>query len=90
MRKVFAGTKEVVDIDDSVEEDAVKYDVIVDKTKAAENGISTEQIIGTLRIAVEGAVVTTVHIPGEKNPVGIFLRYPRDERRRPDDLRSPI
>lgn len=87
MRKVFAGTKEVVDIDDSVEEDAVKYDVIVDKTKAAENGISTEQIIGTLRIAVEGAVVTTMHIPKEKNPVGIFLRYPRDARSRPDDLR---
>ncbi len=86
MKKTFAGTKAVVDIDDSVEEDAVKYDVIVDKTKAAENGISTEQIVGTLRIAYGGAVVTTMHIPTEKNPVGIFLRFPRQDRTRPDDL----
>jgi len=83
---IFAATKDVVDIDDSVERDAVKYHVAVDKAKAAENGITTEQIVGALRIAVAGAAVTTLHVPDSKEPVDILLRYPKALRSGPDDL----
>ena len=88
MRELYSDTGQVVDIDDSVEEDAAKYHVIVDKAKAAENGISTAQIAGSLRIALDGVSVTTLHAPSEKNPVGIFLRYPKGMRARPEDLRD--
>jgi multidrug efflux pump subunit AcrB len=88
MRALFAKTDQVVDIDDSVEKDAVKYRAVVDKQKAALNGISTQQIIGALRIAVEGVAVGTLHVPNEKNPVAILLRYPKGMRARPEDLRQ--
>jgi len=88
MKGIFSGTREVVDIDDSVEEDYVRYKAVVDKAKAAEDGISTGEIVSALNIAIGGAVVSTAHIPGEKNPVGIFLRYPRAMRARPGDLNS--
>ena len=86
VKGIFADTKEVVDIDDSVEEDSVKYHAVVDKAKAAEAGISTAQVADALNVSVAGAVVSTLHAPGEKNPVQIFLRYPRTMRSRPEDL----
>ncbi|MBI5694437.1 MAG: efflux RND transporter permease subunit [Nitrospirae bacterium] len=87
MRGVFGAADGVVDIDDSVEADAVKYHVVVDKVKASANGISTGQIVGALRVAMEGAAVTTLHVPDSKVPIRIFLRYPRRLRSSPDDLR---
>ena len=86
MKGLFGNTAQVVDIDDSVEADTVKYHALVDKAKAAENGISTEEIVGALRIAVEGAALSTLHVPDEKNPVAIFVRYPREMRARPESL----
>ncbi len=86
VRGMFEGTQGVADIDDSVEDDSTMYHVIVDKAKAAENGITTEQIIGAMRIAVDGVSATTLHVPGEKNPVNIFLRFPRGMRATAADL----
>ncbi|HEY3347418.1 MAG TPA: efflux RND transporter permease subunit [Nitrospirota bacterium] len=88
MRKVFAGTKEVVDIDDSVEGIMPEYQVVVDKAKAAENGVTTEQVAATLRMAMDGATVSTLHDPNEKNPVRIFVRFPRELRTGIKDLKE--
>ncbi len=88
MRSLFGKTDAVVDIDDSVEQDHAKLHVLVDKVKAAQNGISTGQVVGALRIAVGGEQAGTLHAPGEKNPVGILLRYPKEMRARPGDLRQ--
>jgi multidrug efflux pump subunit AcrB len=53
-RALFTRTDQVVDIDDSVKEKQDKYQLIVDKEKAALMGVSTEQIVQTLRISVVG------------------------------------
>jgi multidrug efflux pump subunit AcrB len=86
IRALFAKTVEVVDIDDSVKEKQNKYNLIVDKEKAALVGISTEQIIQTLRMSLSGMAVSTLHRPDAKNPVAIFLRLPKDERAGFSDL----
>jgi len=70
----------VVDIDDSVKEKQDKYRLIVDKEKAALMGISTEQIVQTLRLSVGGMAVSTLHVPAAKNPVAIMLRLPKGDR----------
>jgi multidrug efflux pump subunit AcrB len=86
VRALFAMTPEVVDIDDSVKEKQEKYQLIVDKEKAALAGVSTEQIVQTLRMSVAGVAVSTLHRPEAKSPVAIFLRLPKAERAGLSDL----
>ena len=80
VRTLFESTQGVVDVDDSVEADQVKYVFTVDQAKAALAGIPSEEIVHTLRMAFEGAKVGLVHIPKEKSPVHIVLRLPLAER----------
>jgi multidrug efflux pump subunit AcrB len=86
IRELFGKTAEVVDIDDSVKEKQDKYNLIVDKEKAALAGISTEQIVQTLRMSLSGMAVSTLHRPDAKSPVSIFLRLPKGERAGFSDL----
>jgi multidrug efflux pump subunit AcrB len=80
VRALFAKTDQVVDIDDSVKEKQDKYQLIVDKEKAALMGISTEQIVQTLRLSVAGLAVSTLHSPSAKDPVAIMLRLSKSDR----------
>jgi multidrug efflux pump subunit AcrB len=80
IKALFAKEDQVVDIDDSVKEKQEKYQLIVDKEKAALAGVSTEQIVQTLRMSVAGMAVSTLHVPSAKNPVAIFFRLPKGER----------
>jgi multidrug efflux pump subunit AcrB len=80
IRALFESTPGVVDVDDSIEEDQAKYVVTVDRAKAALAGIPSEEIVHTLRMALEGTAVGSVHIPQEKRPVPITLRFPLEER----------
>jgi multidrug efflux pump subunit AcrB len=80
IRKLFESTVGVVDADDYIEADQVKYVFTVDRAKAALAGIPSDEIVRTLRMAVQGTKVGLVHIPQEKNPVQIMLRLPLAER----------
>jgi multidrug efflux pump subunit AcrB len=80
IRKLFESTVGVVDVDDYIEADQVKYVFTVDRAKAALAGIPSDDIVRTLRMAVEGEKVGLVHIPQEKSPLQIMLRLPLTER----------
>jgi multidrug efflux pump subunit AcrB len=80
VRKLFESTVGVVDVDDYIEADQVKYVFTVDRAKAALAGIPSDEIVRTLRMAVQGTNAGLVHIPLEKNPVQIVLRLPLAER----------
>ncbi len=86
IKALFAKTDQVVDIDDSVKETQEKYRILVDKEKAAFTGISTEQIVQTLRMSVGGMSVSTLHRPEAKNPIAIMLRLPKEDRTGLSDL----
>ncbi len=87
VRDIFDRTDGVVDVDWYVEDDQPKYKFVVDKEKAALNGVSAEQIAATLRIAVEGVEVGLAHQPQEKEDLPIVLRLPRTQRSSVDDLK---
>jgi multidrug efflux pump subunit AcrB len=80
VRRLFESTSGVVDVDDYIEADHVKYLFTVDRAKAALAGISSEEIVQTLQMAMQGTSVGLVHIPQEKSPVQIMLRLPLAER----------
>jgi multidrug efflux pump subunit AcrB len=85
---IFDNTDGVVDVDSYVEDDQTKFQFIVDKQKAALNGVAEEQVAHTLRIAVSGLNVGLAHQPREKEDVPITLRLPRAERSSLDDLKQ--
>jgi len=80
IRDVFDQTPGVVDVDSYIEDEQTKYQFVVDKEKAALNGVSAEQVAATLGLAVEGANVGLAHQPQEKEDVLITLRLPLADR----------
>ena len=80
IKKVFETTPGVVDVDWSVEANQEKLKLVVDKEKAALNGIATAQIAQVVRTAVGGMKVGLLHVPREKEDVDILLQVPRSER----------
>ena len=87
IRDIFDQTDGVVDVDSYIEDQQTKYQFVLDKEKAALNGVSGEQVAATLRIAIEGMNVGLLHQPQEKEDVPIVLRLPRAERSSVDDLK---
>ena len=86
VRDAFKRAKGVVDVDWYVEDAQPEYRFVVDKEKAALNGISMDQITQTLRMALSGAVVGIAHQPKEKEDVDIVLQLPQRERTSLTDL----
>ncbi len=80
LRTIFEQTEGVVDVDWYVEDDQTKYDLLVDKEKAAINGVTAEQITQTLNMAVGGMNVGLLHLPNEKEDTYINLRLPKADR----------
>ncbi len=76
----------VVDVDDTIEAPQGKWRFIVDREKAAINGISVEDVARSLALAVDGAAAGTIRDPDDRQPVVIELRLPRPLRSNRDLL----
>jgi multidrug efflux pump subunit AcrB len=83
---IFHSTPGVVDTDWYIEADQPKVEFVIDKEKAALNGISAETISQTLKIAVGGESVDLLHVPREKEDVNIVLQLPLASRSNPEEL----
>jgi multidrug efflux pump subunit AcrB len=88
VKKIFAETDGVVDVDWFVEDDQTKITLVVDKEKAAANGISTEAVAQSMRIALNGMAAGLVHYENEKEPVEILLRLPLAARTHPSSFKN--
>jgi len=86
MRKLFASTPGVVDVDWYVESAHPKEILVVDKEKSALHGIAAETVARTLRVALGGQSVGRLHVPHDQEAVDIVLDVPRSQRSRLDDL----
>ncbi len=84
--KVFKDTPGVVDTDWYVEADQPKARFVIDKEKAALNGISAETISATLGMAVGGMPLDLLHVPREKEDVELVVQLPRASRTTAEDL----
>ncbi|MCL6621559.1 MAG: efflux RND transporter permease subunit [Syntrophobacterales bacterium] len=91
----FRETPGVVDVDTSVEADRPRWRFLIDREKAALQGLSAQQIARSLALAQAGEPVGRLHEETERLPVEILLRWPRAARSSPDDLgqlrlRTPV
>lgn len=78
----------VVDVDSTLVFPEPKTVFRVDRTKAALNGISAQDIAQTLHGAVAGTVPSTLHLATQVNPIPIELRLPRQDRARKEALKQ--
>ena len=83
---IFQRTEGVVDTDWYIEAEQPKARFVIDKEKAALNGISAEVVSETLRIAVGGGQVGILHVPREKEDLDIVLQLPQSSRSTPEDI----
>jgi multidrug efflux pump subunit AcrB len=88
VRDILEKTEGVVDVDWYVEDDQTRYRFVVDKEKAALNGVTAEQVAVTLRLAMSGLEAGLLHQAREKEDVPILLRLSREERSRVEDLKA--
>ncbi len=76
----------IVEVDDTVEAPARKLVFVTDQEKAALNGVSVDEIARTLQLTLSGGHAGTVRLDGERNPLRVELRLPRELRSSPHDL----
>jgi multidrug efflux pump subunit AcrB len=88
IEKILIETEGVVDVDSYIEDDQPKYSLLVDREKAALNGVSAEQVAQTLNISLQGVSAGLLHQAQEKEDVPIFLRLAREERSSIEDLKQ--
>ena len=76
IRQIFEQTAGVVDVDWYMEDSQPRFELAVDKEKAALNGISAAQVAGALEMALSGKQTGLLHQPLEKEDVPIILQLP--------------
>jgi multidrug efflux pump subunit AcrB len=77
IRKVFASTPNIVDVDDTTLAPVAKKLLVVDRKKAALLGVSQQAVVTTLGAGLGGEAVTSIH-DASKYPAATVLRLPTD------------
>jgi multidrug efflux pump subunit AcrB len=80
VRERMEKTAGVVDVDWYVEDEQPKYDLVIDREKAALSGVSEADVVRTLSLATSGESAGVLHDEREKRDVPIVLRLPRAAR----------
>jgi multidrug efflux pump subunit AcrB len=86
LRELFASTPDIVDVDDSVESDAPRLVIEVDRNKAALLGVSQAQVADILAVALGGQDAGYVHHGTEKYPIPVRLELPVADKAQLDSL----
>ncbi|MBI2290761.1 MAG: efflux RND transporter permease subunit [Betaproteobacteria bacterium] len=76
VREVFGATPDIVDVDDSVEADAPRVVLRVDRNKAGLAGVTQQDVVNTIRIALGGDNVTALRTGSAKYAIPVRLTLP--------------
>ena len=80
LRAVFAATKDIVDIDSSVEETAPRLLLRVDRQKAASMGVNQADVAQIVRAALAGDDVTPLHTGTAKYEIPVRIMLPPEKQ----------
>jgi multidrug efflux pump subunit AcrB len=86
IRTVFENTKDITDVDDSVESQAHKLVIDIDTSKAALAGISQQSIVNALSMAVSGSDISYLHGDQVKYPTPIRIEVSNANKADIDEL----
>ena len=80
IRKVFASTADIIDIDDSIEYPSSKFTIKIDRQKAALLGVRQDAIVQALATVLNGDDVTYLHDRHLKYPAPVRLEYSEPDK----------
>jgi multidrug efflux pump subunit AcrB len=86
LEAVFAGTQDIIDVDTSVEEDAPRRTLTLERRKAAQMGLAQVDVVQALRTALAGDPVTPLHTGEAKYEIPVKLALPPEEASTIDTL----
>jgi multidrug efflux pump subunit AcrB len=86
MRETFAATRDVIDVDSSVEETSPRIALRVDREKAALRGVGQRDIVYAIRTALAGDDVTFLHTGTAKYEIPVRLQIPPQQADRIDSI----
>ncbi len=86
IREVFESTENIVDVDDSIESNASKFVISVDRQRAASFGVPQQVVVSAIATALSGEDVSYVHKATAKYPVPIRLELPIQDKGNLDTL----
>ncbi len=72
-RELLATIPHVTNITSSTQNNGTEFDLVIDRAKAAAEGVTTAQVAETLRAAINGAKATTITEPGQDIDVVVKL-----------------
>jgi len=76
VRSVFEHTRDIVGVDDTVDEPAPEKTVRVLKTKAALAGVAQSDIVETMRLGLSGEYATPIHSGAAKYEIPVRVTLP--------------
>ncbi len=76
LQALYERTQDIVDIDSTVESDAKRLVIEVDRQRAALLGVSQQQVATILQLSLHGDDVTYVHQGRERYPIPVRLEVP--------------
>ncbi len=83
IRAVFNETNEVVDVDDSVEDQSPRWTLRIDRQKAAMLGVTQQKVAGAIATVLRGEDMSYLHGAQVKYPVPIRVELPVAEKSDP-------
>jgi multidrug efflux pump subunit AcrB len=76
LQGIYEGTPDIVDIDSTVEADAKRFVIEVDRQRAAMLGIPQQRVAAILQMALSGEDVTYIHQARERYPIPVRVEVP--------------
>ncbi len=86
LEKIFVSTDGIVDTDSTVEADAPRWVLTIDRQRAAMLGVSEQDAAAAIAAALGGSDAIYLHTGHDKMPVPVRLKLPLQEQTRVEDL----
>lgn len=86
LKTMLINTDDVVDVDWGVESDQKEYHFVIDKEKAMLYGVSPQQIVHTMNMALSNRPVTHLYDENAYSQVGIVLSLDEKEKSTVEDI----
>jgi multidrug efflux pump subunit AcrB len=86
LREKFSATKDVVDVDDSIEADQEKWLLHIDRQKAAMQQVPYSTLVNSIRAAMGGEDVSYLHQEQQKYAIPIRLEFKEADKQQMQGL----
>ncbi len=86
IQNILKNTDDVVDVDWMVEANQTEYEFVVDKEKAILYGISPQQIVYTMNMALSERAITNLYDENASKQVGLILALDEQEKSTINDI----